>query len=82
LIAMGIPALFHWLSQKSPGFIINAYCKDEQLTTDSDFDIDNLYLDLNGIIHPCCHPEHGEFPQPDGQVQMFNNIFLYIDQLM
>jgi len=42
-------------------------------------DFDNLYLDMNGIIHPCCHPEDG--PAPVDEEHMYENIFLYLDRL-
>lgn len=41
--------------------------------------IDNLYLDCNGIIHPCCHPESG--PKPKSEAEMMLNVGLYIDRL-
>jgi 5'-3' exonuclease len=42
--------------------------------------IDNLYLDCNGIVHPCCHPEGGA-KQPENEEEMFLNIHALIDRL-
>jgi len=57
---MGVPVFFRWLIGKCPQIILNAY--DPQIEEfksghHPNPEIDNLYLDLNGIIHPCCHPQ-------------------------
>lgn len=40
---------------------------------------DNLYLDMNGIIHCCSHSSKGTTPSSNAEI--FMNIFLYIERL-
>jgi 5'-3' exoribonuclease 2 len=66
---MGVPAFFKWLTLRYPKVVmdaieeinsdydINNFLKTKYNTDTSMPNIDNLYLDMNGIIHPCCHPQ-------------------------
>ena len=48
---MGVPAFFRWLVNRVPQTLTELEGERE-----CDHPIDNLYLDMNGIIHPCTHP--------------------------
>ena len=89
---MGVPAFFRWLTLRYPKIVIEAR---ENLDIGFDIDkaiednygekrmmplIDNLYLDMNGIIHPCAHPEDRE--APSSLEEMFNSIFDYCDKVI
>uniref|UniRef100_A0A8B9MIM8 5'-3' exoribonuclease n=1 Tax=Accipiter nisus TaxID=211598 RepID=A0A8B9MIM8_9AVES len=61
---MGVPAFFRWLSRKYPSIIVNCVeekakeCNGVKAPIDTskpnpnEVEFDNLYLDMNGIIHP------------------------------
>lgn len=72
---MGVPAFFRWLSRKYPSIVVQ--CDDG---VKGQYHFDNLYLDMNGIIHPCSHPENK--PPPANEEEMFLAIFEYVEEIM
>ncbi|CAI5759432.1 unnamed protein product [Candida verbasci] len=84
---MGVPALFRWLSRKYPKIISPVIEEDQYEIGGPKYDdanpngeIDNLYLDMNGIVHPCSHPEHKRAPETEDE--MFLDIFTYTDRVL
>lgn len=92
---MGVPAFYRWLSEKYPKIVQDVLEDRVHLASSSGsirlpfdatrpnpsgLETDNLYIDMNGIIHPCSHPEHGD--QPKNEQEMYENVCLYVDRLM
>jgi 5'-3' exoribonuclease 2 len=79
---MGIPAFFRWLCMRNPSLLLDATDNETESEESLNPEIDNLYLDMNGIIHPCCHPQNTGVPLPKDFKDMCYNIFIYIDKIM
>jgi len=91
---MGVPAFFRWLGEKYPKILEDVLEErvkvvggnssaripfDSSRPNPSGLECDNLYVDMNGIIHPCSHPEQG--PQPKTEEEMYENVCHYVDRL-
>lgn len=89
---MGVPTFFKWVCTRYPKVIKDAVEKscievdgrevpvDFEEANPNGIEFDNLYLDTNGIIHPCCHPEDGLMPESEDV--MYTNIVNYTDRLI
>ena len=66
---MGVPSYFGWLRKRFRKALTDAEVEqatevdghqvpvDTSAANPNGFEVDCLYLDMNGIIHPCTHPE-------------------------
>lgn len=89
---MGVPSFFRWLSEKFPKMmsdmlekrmsVVNGVGIPVDLTQPNPNGVewDNLYIDMNGLIHPCSHPEDGG-SAPITEADMYVRVTKYIDRL-
>ncbi|CAI2329022.1 unnamed protein product [Caenorhabditis sp. 36 PRJEB53466] len=71
---MGVPKFYRWTSERYP-------CLSEVINESQIPEFDNLYLDMNGIIHNCSHPNDDDVTFRITEEQIFVNIFAYIENL-
>lgn len=72
--AAGIPKFYRWLSERYP--LLNM----SVAATEAPPEMDNLYLDMNGIIHNCTHANDPNLKLTEAE--MVVRIFTYLDKLI
>uniref|UniRef100_A0A182PLI7 Uncharacterized protein n=1 Tax=Anopheles epiroticus TaxID=199890 RepID=A0A182PLI7_9DIPT len=71
---MGVPKFFRYMSERYP-------CLSELLRENQVPEFDNLYLDMNGIIHNCSHPNDADVNFRISEEMIFEGIFHYVEYL-
>ena len=71
---MGVPKFYRWISERYPA--INQLIGSTIILPD----FDNFYLDMNGIIHNCTHPNDDQASNKLTMREMMLGIFRYIDR--
>ncbi len=89
---MGVPAFYRWISEKYPKIVVDVL-EQRPMVLDgtvipmnlndpnpNSVEFDHLYIDMNGLIHPCSHPEDREAPTTEEE--MYVNVMKYVDRLV
>ncbi|KAM9322764.1 5'-3' exoribonuclease 1 isoform 2-T2 [Pholidichthys leucotaenia] len=71
---MGVPKFYRWISERYP--CLSEVVKEHQIP-----EFDNLYLDMNGIIHVCSHPNDEDVHFRISEEKIFADIFHYLEVL-
>ncbi|SCU93625.1 LADA_0G04104g1_1 [Lachancea dasiensis] len=71
---MGIPKFFRYISERWP--MISQLIDGSQIP-----EFDNLYLDMNSILHTCTHANDDDVTKRMTEEEVFAKIFAYIDHL-
>jgi 5'-3' exoribonuclease 1 len=73
---MGVPKFYRWLSERYP--LINQLISSAAILPE----FDNFYLDMNGIIHACTHPNNDVAANSLTVREMMLSIFRYVDRIV
>ncbi|XP_078266540.1 5'-3' exoribonuclease 1 isoform X2 [Rhinoraja longicauda] len=71
---MGVPKFYRWISERYP--CLSQVVKEHQIP-----EFDNLYLDMNGIIHQCSHPNDEDVHFRISEEKIVADIFHYVEVL-
>ncbi|CAM9544056.1 unnamed protein product [Chrysoparadoxa australica] len=73
---MGVPKFYRWISERYPR--INQMVSDSALLPE----FDNFYLDMNGILHGCTHPNDDGVSKALSERDVMLGIVHYIDRMV
>jgi 5'-3' exoribonuclease 2 len=86
---MGVPSFFKWLIKKYPKTLTKEIQHVDEnnpevtipidIKNSKNIEFDNLYLDMNGIIHINCHLL--DEPAPENEEAMIEAIFKHVDRI-
>lgn len=69
---MGIPRFASWISKKYPNMVLKALPPV----------VEGLYIDMNGIIHPCCHDEDDPSRAAAPEAEKIERVCLAVAELV